>query len=72
VNAPVVNLQIKNTNNEKGEVRFKQLIRNAWCVHNRLFNAHFDGKLNEHPISSRTLEEVIDILQQKETREKTE
>jgi 5-methylcytosine-specific restriction endonuclease McrBC regulatory subunit McrC len=66
-----VNLQIKNTNNEKGEVRFKQLIRNP-CVHNRLFNANFEGKLNEHPISSRTLEEVIDILQQKETREKTE
>jgi hypothetical protein len=27
VNAPLVSLQSKNTNNEKSEVRFKQLIR---------------------------------------------
>jgi hypothetical protein len=27
VNAPLVSLQIKSTNNEKSEVRFKQLIR---------------------------------------------
>jgi hypothetical protein len=40
----------KNTNNAKSEVRFKQLIRNPWCVHNRLFNANFEEKLNENPI----------------------
>jgi hypothetical protein len=33
------------TNNAKSEVRFKQLIRNPWCVHNRLFNAYFEDKL---------------------------
>jgi hypothetical protein len=33
------------TNNAKSEVRFKQLIRNPWCVRNRLFNAYFENKL---------------------------
>jgi hypothetical protein len=46
VNALLVPLHSKNTNNAKSEVRFKQLIRdlNPWCVHskhNRLFNANF-------------------------------
>jgi hypothetical protein len=38
--------QIKNTNNAKSEVRFKQLIRvcSLWCVHDRLFNANSDEK----------------------------
>jgi hypothetical protein len=36
--------------NIKSEVRFDDLnswymICNAWCVHSRLFNANFDGKL---------------------------
>jgi hypothetical protein len=49
VNAPLVNLQSKTTNNEKSEVGFKQLIRdllicNPWCVHNQLFNAYLEGK----------------------------
>jgi hypothetical protein len=35
----------ESTNNAKSEVRFKQLIRNPWCVHNRLFNAYFKDKL---------------------------
>jgi hypothetical protein len=49
VNAPLVSLQSKSTNNAKSEVRFKQLIRdlpcNLWSVHNRLFNANFEGKM---------------------------
>jgi hypothetical protein len=42
VNAPLVSLQIKNTNKAKSEVRFKQLTKSCtpWCVHNRLFNAN--------------------------------
>jgi hypothetical protein len=35
VNAPLVSLHSKNTNNAKSEVRYKQMIRNPWCVHNR-------------------------------------
>jgi hypothetical protein len=31
----------KITNNAKSDVRFKQLIYNLWCVHNRLFNAYY-------------------------------
>jgi hypothetical protein len=30
-------MQIENTQNVKSKV-----IRNPWCVHNRLFNANFD------------------------------
>jgi hypothetical protein len=30
VNAPLVSLQNKNTNNAKSEVRFKELIRDPW------------------------------------------
>jgi hypothetical protein len=41
VNAPLVSLLSKNTNNAKSEVRFKQL---PWCAHNRLINAYLDGK----------------------------
>jgi hypothetical protein len=42
-------LQIKNTNNLKSEVRFKQRIRVViqWCVHNRLFKANFDAKFQK-------------------------
>jgi hypothetical protein len=40
VNRPLVSLEIKNTNNAKSEVRFKQLIRDPWRVHSRLFNAN--------------------------------
>jgi hypothetical protein len=36
VNAPLVSLHTKNTNNPKSEIRFKQ--------HNRLFNAYFGDK----------------------------
>jgi hypothetical protein len=32
VNAPLVSLQSKNTNNTKGEVRFKQLIRDLYSM----------------------------------------
>jgi hypothetical protein len=32
VNAPLVNLQSKNTNNAKSEVGFKQLIRDAFTI----------------------------------------
>jgi hypothetical protein len=47
VNAPLVSLHSKNTNNAKSEVRFKRFCQswNSWCVHNRLFNANFDGTL---------------------------
>jgi hypothetical protein len=31
-------------NNAKSEVRFKQVIRNPWCVHNRFFNTNFEEK----------------------------
>jgi hypothetical protein len=44
LNAPLFSLQNKNTNNAKSEVSFKQVIRNPWCVHNRLFNASFEDK----------------------------
>jgi hypothetical protein len=46
VNALLVCLQSKNTNNVKSEVRFKQLIRdlNPWCVHNRFFNTNLEDK----------------------------
>jgi hypothetical protein len=46
VNEPLefFKLHIKNTNNAKREVRFKQLSCNPCCVHNRLFNANFAGK----------------------------
>jgi hypothetical protein len=44
VNTPLISLQSKNTNNAKSEVRFKQLICDPWCVHNRLFNANFEEK----------------------------
>jgi hypothetical protein len=52
INAPLVskNRGGKNTNNTKSEVTFKQLIRDPWCVHNRLLNANFEEKSNEHPI----------------------
>jgi hypothetical protein len=49
VNAPLVGLQSKNTNNPKSEVRFKQLIRDPWCVNNRLFNAYFEDKFKWTP-----------------------
>jgi hypothetical protein len=49
VNAPLVSLPSKNTNNAKSEVRFKQLIRDLWCVHNRLFNAYFEDKFKRTP-----------------------
>jgi hypothetical protein len=32
VNAPLVSLESKNTNNAKTEVRFKQLIRDAFTI----------------------------------------
>jgi hypothetical protein len=32
VNAPLVSLQSKNTNNSKSEVRFKQLVRGAFTI----------------------------------------
>jgi hypothetical protein len=32
VNAPLVSLHMKNTNNTKSEVRFKQLIRGAFTI----------------------------------------
>jgi hypothetical protein len=44
VNASLIRLQSKNTNNAKSEVGFKQPICNPWCVHNRLFNAKFEEK----------------------------
>jgi hypothetical protein len=47
VNAPLVSLHTKNTNDAQSEARFKQLIHDPWCVHNRLFNAYFEDK---HPI----------------------
>jgi hypothetical protein len=50
VNAPLISLQSKSTNNAKSEARFKQSgfrIRSSWCVHNRLSNAR---NLNEQPI----------------------
>jgi hypothetical protein len=52
VNAPLVSLQVKNTNHAESDVRFKELHQscNPWSVHNRLFNANFAGNLNEHPI----------------------
>jgi hypothetical protein len=43
-NAPHVSLQNKNTNNAKSE-----MIRNVWCVHNRLFNDNFEEKFKETP-----------------------
>jgi hypothetical protein len=43
VNASLVRLQSKNTNNAKSEVR--SVICNPWYVHNRLFNANFEDKL---------------------------
>jgi hypothetical protein len=44
VNAPLVRLQSKTTNNAKSEVRSKSVICNPWCVHNGLFNAYFEDK----------------------------
>jgi hypothetical protein len=50
VNALLVSLQSKNTNNNKSEVSFKLLIRycNPWYVHNRLFNVYFEMKFKKN------------------------
>jgi hypothetical protein len=44
VNAPLVSVHSKTTNNAKSEVKFKSMIRNPWSIHNRLFNANFEEK----------------------------
>jgi hypothetical protein len=43
VNAPLARLQIKNTNNTRSEVRFKQLIHDAFTIDLKI-------NLNEHTI----------------------
>jgi hypothetical protein len=43
VNAPLVSLQSKNTNNSKSEVRFKQLIRGAFTIGSS--KPYFEDKL---------------------------
>jgi hypothetical protein len=48
VNAPLVSLQCKNTNNTKSEVRFKQLIRDAITIDSSTPILRIN--LNEHPI----------------------
>jgi hypothetical protein len=48
VNAPLVSLQSKNTNNATSEVRFKQLIRNAFTIDSSTPTSR--RNLNEHPI----------------------
>jgi hypothetical protein len=48
VNAPLVSLQSKNTNNSKSEVRFKQLIRGAFRIGSSKPTLRIN--LNEHPI----------------------
>jgi hypothetical protein len=51
VNAPLVNLNSKNTNNAKSGFIFKQLVRdpNPWCIPNRHFNANFEEKFTLTP-----------------------
>jgi hypothetical protein len=51
VNAPLVSLKSKNTNNAKSGVIFKQLIRdrNPWCIPNPHFNANFEEKFTLTP-----------------------
>jgi hypothetical protein len=51
VNAPLVSLQSKNTNNAKSEVRFKQLIRDAFTIDSSTPTLRIN--LNEHPIYSK-------------------
>jgi hypothetical protein len=48
VNAPLVSLQSKNTNNAKSEVRFKQLIRGALTIDSS--TPTWTGNLNEQSI----------------------
>jgi hypothetical protein len=48
VNAPLVSLQSKNTNNAKSEVRFKQLIRGGFTIESSTPTLRIN--LNEHPI----------------------
>jgi hypothetical protein len=48
MNAPLVSLQNKNTNNSKSEVRFKQLIRGAFTIGSSKPTLRIN--LNEHPI----------------------
>jgi hypothetical protein len=48
VNAPLVSLQSKNTNNAKSEVRFKQLIRGAFTIDSS--TPTWTGNLNEQSI----------------------
>jgi hypothetical protein len=48
VNAPLVSLQSKNTNNAKSEVRFKQLIRGGFTIDSSTPTLRIN--LNEHPI----------------------
>jgi hypothetical protein len=61
MNAPLVSLQSKNTNNAKSEVRFKQLIRdlNPWCVHNQQFNAYFEDKFFQFLVNVKSREGFI-------------
>jgi hypothetical protein len=48
-------MQIKNTNNGKSEVRFKQLIRVVirWCVHNRPFQRQIKKNTRYIPLVPR-------------------
>jgi hypothetical protein len=52
VNAPLVSLKIKNTNNAKSEVRFKQVIRGAFTIDSSM--PTLTGNLNEYPIHTAT------------------
>jgi hypothetical protein len=49
VNAPLVSLQNKNTNNAKSKVKFKQVIRGPLRIDSSM--PTLTGKLNDHPIS---------------------
>jgi hypothetical protein len=54
VNAPLVSLPSKNTNNANSEVRFKQLMRDLQSVVRSQSTPALRINLNEHPIEINT------------------
>jgi hypothetical protein len=50
VNAPLVRLQSKNTNNARSEVKFTQLIRDAFTIDSSKPTLTILVHLNEHPM----------------------
>jgi hypothetical protein len=60
VNAPLVTLQSKNANNAKSEVRFKEMIRDAFTIDSSTPTLRIN--LNEHPIHSFVSQNLVQII----------